>query len=66
MIITTEVNHDFGETVYLKTNTEQLPRIVYGYELLKTGIIYLLCQGVNASRHYDYEITAEKNILVKE
>lgn len=64
MIITTEVKHAIGETVYLKTDTDQLPRLIYGFEVYANGLVYMVAQGINVSRHYEFELTAEKNILV--
>lgn len=52
-----------GQIVYLKTDTEQSPRIVteWAYKSATSTIEYALGQGVVISYHYDFEITAHKN-----
>jgi len=55
---------EIGETVYLKTDKEQLPRLVYRFLVYKSDILYGLTQGTGTSEHYDFEISTEKNILI--
>jgi len=55
-----------GEAVYLKTDTEQLRRIVTeaafsGSSMANSMIIYELSQGVYTSKHYEVEITRERD-----
>lgn len=52
---------DIGDTVYLKTDPEQLPRIVTAIEITPNEITYRLMQGENNSYHYGFEITAQKS-----
>ena len=59
--ITTKYN--FGDTVYLSTDPEQLPRLVTGFDCRPYGLFYQLSSGTSASSHYDFEITSEKNVL---
>ena len=54
-----------GQTVYLKTDIEQLPRIVYKFIVYRDSILYAVTQGVNESEHYDFEISKNKNELIK-
>jgi len=63
MVIETE--YDIGQTVYLKTDIHQVPRIVYGYYVDKTSILYRLMCGTDSSTHYDFEISETKNVLVE-
>lgn len=57
--------HNFGDTVYLATDESQSIRIVTGIILLVGGaVLYELSCGTFTSRHYDIEITSEKNVLL--
>lgn len=56
---------DIGETVYLKTDREQLPRIVFAIKVYKSDIIYDLACGTTTSPHYDFEISKEINVLMQ-
>lgn len=56
---------DLGQIVYLKTDVEQKRRIVTRTFISQTGIMYDLGCGNNDSIHYECEISAEVNILVK-
>jgi hypothetical protein len=53
-----------GEIVYLRTDVEQLPRMVISAEVGIGWVIYSLASGVNTSRHYDFEIIRERDILI--
>lgn len=55
--------YDIGELVFLKTDTEQLERIVYAIEIRSTGLLYSLCCGTTTSHHYDFEINRDKDII---
>ena len=63
MIIKVDVAYQYGETVYLKTDTDQLPRMVTGYVLRLDSVIYYLSCGTSETMHYDIEITSEKLII---
>lgn len=54
---------EIGQIVYLKTDTEQLPRVLveWGFKSTTGEIEYTLSQGVIISDHYDFEITEQKN-----
>lgn len=54
-----------GEIVYLKTDEDQLPRIIIGIEYcLSRTYLYRLSQGSKDSYHYEQEIAREKNLIV--
>lgn len=55
---------DYEEIVYLKTDTDQLPRMVYGFIVYKTAILYRLTCGSQTSEHYDFEITRDKQLVL--
>jgi hypothetical protein len=55
--------YELGQTVYLKTDNEQLSRVVTALGILPGQILYELSQGSSSSKHYDFEITPEKNLV---
>jgi len=56
-----ENEFEFGQTVYLKTDAEQLPRLVIAIEVTYGNVlIYRLQNCQTNSPHYDFEISAEK------
>lgn len=56
---------DFGEIVFLKTDTEQKPRIITAIEIFKEGeYLYKCSSGSASSYHYDYELSTERDILL--
>ena len=58
------VKFNLGDIVYLKTDSEQKPRIVTGFTIRNNEhIIYLLSCISDETEHYEIEITAEKDIL---
>jgi hypothetical protein len=56
--------YDFGEIVYLKTDKEQSPRIVYCFKVYQNEILYELACGTQTSSHYEYEISKEPNVIL--
>jgi hypothetical protein len=44
---------------------EQRPRMVYGYVVYATSLLYKLTQADIVSEHYEFEITSEINMLYK-
>ena len=61
MVINTKFN--IGDMVYLKTDPEQLERMVYAIDIRQTGLLYSLCCGTSTSNHYDFEMTTDKDIV---
>lgn len=60
-----ETKFDIREIVYLRTDGEQLPRIVTA--IMKEGdkgLMYRLSQGIVNSWHYDFEIGNDKDVLM--
>lgn len=55
-----DVKFKIGDTVYLHTDNDQEKRIVTGFKIRATGIIYLLACGADESPHYDFEISSDK------
>ncbi len=54
---------DIGQIVYLKTDPEQSARIVTAITISQTSLLYNLSLSSNDSRHYDFEISEEANVL---
>jgi len=59
-----------GEIVYLKTDDEQLPRIVtrisiLGGSMSDSIITYEISQGQETSEHYESEIVTNKDLKFK-
>lgn len=63
MIIESACN--LGDIVYLKTDKEQLPRIITGIIIRPSGCGYYLSCGVGESLHYDFEFSYEENVILK-
>jgi len=61
MLIDNKFN--LGEIVFLKTDEEQHERIITGITISHKGISYELCQGTSSCWHYDFEISATKDVL---
>jgi len=61
------INNEFeiGQSVYLKTDTQQLERIVCGICVSQKELLYELCLGSTVSKHYNFEITEDINVLKK-
>lgn len=55
---------ELGQTVYLITDKDQLPRIVTSMQIRPNCISYELSCGSAASWHYDFEISIETNVLL--
>lgn len=58
------IEFEFGEEVYLKTDAEQIKRIVTGIMVKPKDILYqLVCADYpDEMFHYDFEMTKEKDI----
>lgn len=62
MIIDNKYN--LGDVVYLATDPDQYARIVTSILIEgNRSILYELSLSQNVSRHYDFEITTDKNVL---
>lgn len=54
-------SYNIGEEVYLKTDEEQLVRIITGIQVRDSGLLYALSLSTVETWHYDFEISKEKN-----
>ena len=57
-----ENKYEIGQTVYLITDEDQLPRLVFCINIYKNELIYKLVCGTVISEHYDFEISEEKQL----
>lgn len=55
--------YKIGQTVYLKTDVDQVERLVTGISIRPDGVSYSLACGTIESGHYEFEITCDKDIL---
>lgn len=60
-----DTKFNLKQEVYLKTDIDQYKRYVTGICIRQTGVNYELACGSNSSWHYDFEISIEKDVLVK-
>lgn len=56
--------YDITQEVFLKTDSEQLPRIITEITVKPIGHMYQLSNGTIFSWHYEFEISEEKNVLL--
>lgn len=61
--IITSLSFSIGNEVYLKTDPDQLKRIVTGVMIRPNGISYGLTSSTIESWHYDFEISEDKIIF---
>lgn len=54
---------DIGQTVYLKTDTDQSQRIISAIKITVGHLIYEVCCGTNSSWHYDFEMSEQVDVL---
>lgn len=67
MDMPTRVNNEFEieDIVYLRTDVDQLPRIIVSFEVFKNGeILYKLNQRTISSYHYGFELSRTKDVLL--
>ena len=53
---------EIGQSVYLKTDSDQHERLVTAIIVRGYGLLYSLSHGTEESTHYDFEINPEKDI----
>lgn len=56
--------YEIGDTVYLKTDTEQIPRLIYCFVVYRNETLYKVACGTETSEHYDFELSTEKSALI--
>lgn len=63
-MIVIENKFELGQIVYLKTDAEQIQRMVTQVTITVAGLRYCLSAGTNDTWHYEVEISEEKNVLI--
>lgn len=62
MVIDNKFNH--GDIVFLATDPDQYPRLITGITIKPNGLLlYQLSINMQTSWHYDFEVTASKDVL---
>lgn len=56
-------DYTFGDILYLKTDIEQLERILCKVTFYQTGIMYGLACGSVFSEHYDFEVSYKRDMV---
>lgn len=56
--------YELGDVVYLKTDKDQLPRIVYCFKVFPNEILYECACGTTTSSHYEFELSKEQNVIL--
>ena len=64
MLIQLETEYVISDTVYLKTDIDQYPRIITGINIRIGNLIYLLSCGTQESYHYAFELSKDKDIMI--
>lgn len=58
---TLKLAFEIGDEVFLKTDTDQERRMVTGLFVTKNEILYYLSRGTYESKHYDFEMSYNKD-----
>ena len=58
-----ENKYNIGDIVYLKTDVEQMERIIIAMEINSGGLLYRLSCGENDTYHYAIEMAVEKSFI---
>ena len=57
------LDFNIGDYVYIKTDVEQLQRIVTEINIRESGIHYCLMCGTTESWHYAFELSKERDVV---
>ncbi|MFA5689930.1 MAG: hypothetical protein WC959_12455 [Kiritimatiellales bacterium] len=58
-----QFDYCIGDSVYLKTDNDQLERLVTGILIRLNGVMFELSQSNTSSYHFSFEISSDKDIL---
>lgn len=64
-MITIDNKFEIGETVYLVTDKDQLPNVVFSIEVTQGNLLYKIAHGTTTSEHYDFELSREVNVILQ-
>ena len=57
-------NYNIGDEVYLKTDTDQIQRLIVGICITQNSVKYKVACSTSTSWHFDFEISREKDVLL--
>lgn len=60
-----ENKYNIGDIVYLRTDGDQCERLITAIQIVPNGLIYRLVKDTVETWHYDFEISFEKNFILK-
>ena len=60
-----DIEHNFGDTVYLKTDIDQRPRIVTAIIVRPGCVLYEVNCAIEYSSHHNFEISVDPDIVLK-
>ena len=64
MVNDQKAKHDYGDVVYLRTDIDQLPRLITGVLMRPNYVQYELSQETVASWHQEIEISTERDVVM--
>ncbi|AUD00953.1 hypothetical protein [Spirosoma pollinicola] len=61
-----KIDNAFGlkQTVYLKTDKDQLPRLITAIKICPDGLLYEVISGITSSYHYDFELSDAPDVML--
>jgi hypothetical protein len=59
-----DLDFNIGDVVYLKTDEDQLKRIITGIYLTQNEVIYYVSKGTDESKHYSFELSLVKDYQI--
>ena len=59
-----KTEYEFGETVFLKTDPDQMPRMVTAVQVNPYGTLYGLVMETQTSWHYEMEISRKRDVIL--
>ena len=58
-----QLKYNIGDSVYLKTDSDQLERIVTAILIRESSVMFELSQANISSYHFSFEISRDRNVL---
>ena len=61
--LTLSLEFEIGQTVYLKTDTEQYQRLITGLLIHENSILYQVACGEEMSEHFGFELADSEDVM---
>lgn len=61
-----ESKFSIGDFVYSVTDVEQRKRQIVAIKIYPTGVVYECYCGIQESNHYEFELSTEQDIVLKQ